>query len=76
MPLTAPVAPSLATHPPHNSAVEFDTVYVNGVKKSLFTDEGALAVLHGTLQSAIGTLTDAEPVERRYGQLRVERQPG
>jgi len=50
-------------------SVEFGTGYVDGTKTSVFAEVGALAVLQGALQSAIGTLAEAEDVEQRFERL-------
>ncbi len=46
--------------------VELDTVVLGGGPTSLWSDAGALEVLHGALQSAIGDVDDAVDAEVAY----------
>lgn len=51
--------------------VGVDTMIFDGKAVSLLSDAGALAVMHGALQSAIGTVTEALKAETAYLDART-----
>lgn len=71
------MSPWITSAPAVGSEIGPLTMIYHGKPISLDSEIGALAILHGALQSAIATVEDATNVERAYhsavGELALDR---